>query len=108
MSSFLELVVFLCKQMCPFLYPVHRHLCSFGAQIALASGATVIVTSSSDAKLEIAKKLGAQHLINYNTNPNWEDEVLKIVSGRISLVVFHGVTDHLTRQDRGERCGPHH
>ncbi|KAF8548429.1 NAD(P)-binding protein [Imleria badia] len=54
----------------------------FAAQIALASGATVIVTSSSDAKLEIAKKLGAQHLINYKKNPNWEDEVLKITEGR--------------------------
>ncbi|KAG8215157.1 hypothetical protein J3R82DRAFT_8656 [Butyriboletus roseoflavus] len=54
----------------------------FGAQIAPADGATVIATSSSDAKLEIVKKLGVQHLINYNTNPNWEDEVLKITEGR--------------------------
>ena len=80
MSSFLELVVFPCKRMSLILHSVHPHFCSFGAQIALASGATVIVTSSSDAKLEIAKKLGAQHLINYNTNTDWEDEVLKIVS----------------------------
>ncbi|PIL25801.1 hypothetical protein GSI_11551 [Ganoderma sinense ZZ0214-1] len=59
----------------------------FGLQLAVASGATVIATSSSDKKLEIAKKLGAKHLINYKTTPNWEEEVLKIANG-------HGV-DHV-------------
>ena len=54
----------------------------FGLQLAVASGATVIVTSSSDKKLEVAKKLGAKHLINYKTTPNWEEEVLKITNGR--------------------------
>ena len=54
----------------------------FGLQLAVASGATVIVTSSSDKKLEIARKLGAKHLINYKTTPNWEEEVLKITNGR--------------------------
>ena len=54
----------------------------FGLQLAVASGATVIATSSSDKKLEIAKKLGAKHLINYKTTPNWEEEVLKITNGR--------------------------
>ncbi len=54
----------------------------FGLQLAVASGATVIATSSSDRKLEAAKKLGAKYLINYKTTPNWEDEVLKITNGR--------------------------
>ncbi len=54
----------------------------FGLQLAVASGATVIATSSSDKKLDIAKKLGAKHLINYKTTPNWEEEVLKITNGR--------------------------
>lgn len=52
----------------------------FALQIAVASGATVIATSSSDRKLEIAKKLGAAHTINYKTTPDWDKEVLKIVS----------------------------
>ena len=51
----------------------------FGLQIAVASGATVIATSSSDEKLKIAAKLGAKHLINYRTTPDWDQEVLKIV-----------------------------
>lgn len=50
-----------------------------GLQLAVASGATVIVTSSSDEKLKLAKSLGAAHTINYKTTPNWDDEVLKIV-----------------------------
>ncbi|SJL13313.1 related to Alcohol dehydrogenase [Armillaria ostoyae] len=54
----------------------------FGLQFAVASGATVIATSSSDAKLEIAKKLGATHTINYTTTPDWDKEVLRLTDGR--------------------------
>ncbi|KAK0184445.1 hypothetical protein F5146DRAFT_1106031 [Armillaria mellea] len=54
----------------------------FGLQLAVASGATVIATSSSDAKLEIARKLGAAHTINYNTTPDWDKEVLRLTEGR--------------------------
>ncbi|PBK61150.1 alcohol dehydrogenase superfamily protein [Armillaria solidipes] len=54
----------------------------FGLQSAVASGATVIATSSSDAKLEIAKKLGAIHAINYKTTPDWDKEVLRLTDGR--------------------------
>lgn len=59
-----------------------RVSCSWGLQIAVASGATVISTSSSDEKLKVAKKLGATHLINYKTTPDWDDEVLKLTGGR--------------------------
>lgn len=59
-------------------------------QIALASGANVIVTSSSDEKLQVAKKLGATYVINYNKTPNWNEEVLKIVRNfRFSLCIAH-------------------
>ncbi|KZT69739.1 NAD(P)-binding protein [Daedalea quercina L-15889] len=54
----------------------------FGLQFAVASGATVIATSSSDNKLAVAKKLGAARLINYNKTPDWEKEVLRITGGR--------------------------
>ena len=57
----------------------------FGLQLAVAAGAVVIATSSSDEKLEIAKKLGAKHLINYKKVPNWDEEVLKIVRRFILL-----------------------
>ena len=54
----------------------------FALQIAHAAGATVIATSSSDKNLEIAKSLGADHLINYSTTPQWSRPVREITKGR--------------------------
>jgi NADPH:quinone reductase-like Zn-dependent oxidoreductase len=54
----------------------------FGLQLAKAKGATTIITSSSDEKLARAKALGADHVINYNTHPNWEEKVLEITDGK--------------------------
>jgi NADPH:quinone reductase-like Zn-dependent oxidoreductase len=51
-------------------------------QLAKAAGARVIVTSSSDAKLEKARALGADVGINYRTHPDWEREVLDATAGR--------------------------
>lgn len=48
----------------------------------------VIITSSSDAKLERAKALGADHGINYKTTPEWQDEVLRLTGGRGADVIF--------------------
>jgi len=52
----------------------------FALQLAKTFGATVIATSSSDEKLEKLKSLGADHLINYKTHPEWGKEVLKITN----------------------------
>ncbi|KAF7165493.1 hypothetical protein CNMCM5623_009615 [Aspergillus felis] len=43
----------------------------FALQFAKAAGATVIATTSSDVKAKKLKELGADHIINYKTNPNW-------------------------------------
>lgn len=51
-------------------------------QLAKAAGARVIVTSSSDAKLEKAKALGADELINYVAHPAWEQQVLALTDGQ--------------------------
>lgn len=53
----------------------------FGLQLAKACGATTIITSSSDEKLARAKALGADHLINYRTKPNWDAVVLDLTDG---------------------------
>ncbi|KAJ7260484.1 alcohol dehydrogenase superfamily protein [Mycena haematopus] len=53
----------------------------FALQFAVAAGATTVVISSSDEKLKIAKELGAAHVINYRTTPDWDREVLKITNG---------------------------
>ncbi|KAI0127044.1 hypothetical protein BJ170DRAFT_702560 [Xylariales sp. AK1849] len=59
-----------------------------GLQIAKALGLTTIVTSSSDAKLERAKGLGADHTINYRANPEWQKTVVEITEGKGADVVF--------------------
>ena len=43
----------------------------FALQFAKAAGARVIATSSSDAKLEKLRALGAEHVINYRETPDW-------------------------------------
>ncbi|PWY95727.1 hypothetical protein BO94DRAFT_541832 [Aspergillus sclerotioniger CBS 115572] len=55
---------------------------TFALQIAHAAGATAIVTSSSDEKLAKAKQLGANHTINYRTDPDWAAEAKRITDGR--------------------------
>lgn len=54
----------------------------FALQFAKAMGATVIATSSSDAKLERLQAMGADHLINYKTTPAWGAEAMRITGGR--------------------------
>ena len=54
---------------------------TFGLIFAAAAGAKPIVTSSSDAKLERAKKLGAFGTVNYRTNPEWQTEVRSFTGG---------------------------
>lgn len=53
----------------------------FALQFARANGCRVIVTSSSDEKLERAAQMGADGLINYKKTPDWEKEVLKLTNG---------------------------
>ncbi|KAK3670158.1 hypothetical protein LTR78_009914 [Recurvomyces mirabilis] len=54
----------------------------YAIQLAAAAGATVIATSSSDGKLDIARKLGATHVVNYRNTPNWSERVLELTGGK--------------------------
>jgi NADPH:quinone reductase-like Zn-dependent oxidoreductase len=47
----------------------------FALQLAKMIGARVILLSSNDEKLEKAAQMGADELINYRKNPNWEELV---------------------------------
>jgi len=53
----------------------------FALQFAKAAGATVIATTSSDEKAATLKKLGADHVINYKSNPNWGEEAKSLTPG---------------------------
>jgi NADPH:quinone reductase-like Zn-dependent oxidoreductase len=54
----------------------------FSLQFAKAAGARVIATSSSDQKLEMLARLGADDLINYRTTPNWGEQARNLTDGR--------------------------
>ncbi|HEX2593278.1 MAG TPA: NAD(P)-dependent alcohol dehydrogenase [Rhizomicrobium sp.] len=78
----------------------------FALQFAKAMGAKVIATSSSDEKLERAKKLGADYLINYKTNPEWGKEALKMTNGRgVDVVVEVGGDNTLGKSLEAVRVG---
>lgn len=63
---------------------------SAGIQIAKLFGAKVIATASTDAKLQKAQQLGADHVINYQTHDFLED--VKSLTGKRGVdVVFEHV-----------------
>jgi NADPH:quinone reductase-like Zn-dependent oxidoreductase len=55
---------------------------TFALQFAHAAGARVIVTSSSDDKLDVARSLGASETINYRRTADWSKEVRRLTDGR--------------------------
>ncbi len=59
----------------------------FAAQFAVASGARVIVTSSSDEKLMRLRAMGAAAGINYKRVPAWSDEVMRLTNGHGADVI---------------------
>jgi NADPH:quinone reductase-like Zn-dependent oxidoreductase len=63
-------------------------LSTFALQFVTAAGANAIVTSSSDEKLEHARRLGAKGGINYKQTPNWADRVRELTNGRGADVVI--------------------
>lgn len=54
----------------------------FATQFVHALGGYPIITSSSDQKLERAKKLGASATINYKKFPDWDRHVLELTRGK--------------------------
>src|SRR5262245_26261321 len=63
----------------------------FALQFAKARGARVIATSSSDAKLERVRALGADETINYKTTPDWGAKARELTGGRgVDVVIEVG------------------
>jgi len=59
-------------------------------QILKAMQANVIITSSSNEKLQRAKELGADHIINYKENPEWGTDAFGLSNGGVDLVIEIG------------------
>ena len=54
----------------------------FALQLAKTAGARVIITSSSDEKLERAATLGADDGINYRSTLEWDQAVMELTDGQ--------------------------
>ena len=54
----------------------------FALQLARLFGARVIATTSSDAKAERLRALGANAVVNYRTTPDWPPAVRQVTGGR--------------------------
>ncbi|NYZ62022.1 zinc-dependent alcohol dehydrogenase family protein [Luteimonas deserti] len=75
-------------------------------QIAKLMGATVAITSSSGEKLERAKQLGADFLVNYREDPQWGRTVFGWTGGRgIDHVVEVGGPGTLAQSIEAVRLG---
>ena len=80
----------------------------FALQLAKAAGARVIATSSSDEKLEKLKKLGADHLINYRTTPDWGRRAKELTGGRgVDQVIEIGGPGTIGQSIQASRMGGH-
>ena len=63
----------------------------FALQLAKAAGARVILTSRSERKREQAKRLGADHVIDYVSTPKWGEAAFAWTGGRgVDVVVEVG------------------
>jgi NADPH:quinone reductase-like Zn-dependent oxidoreductase len=80
----------------------------FALQFGKLMGARVIITSSSDEKIERALKLGASDGINYQTTPNWDRRVRELTAGEgVDHVVEVGGAGTFAKSLSAARIGGH-
>ncbi len=77
----------------------------FALQFAKLAGASVVVTSSSDAKLERAKALGADHTINYRAVSEWGKAAADWAGGGIDHIVEVGGKDTFQQSIEAAKVG---
>lgn len=78
----------------------------FALQFAAMCGARIIATSSSDAKIEKLKNLGADKTVNYVSVPEWGKLAREMTAGNgVDLVVEVGGVGTLNESIRATRIG---
>lgn len=78
----------------------------FALQFAKIVGAQVIALTSQDAKFDRFRALGADHVLNYRTNPDWPQTVLALTGDRgVDRVVETGGTDTFAQSVRATAFG---
>jgi NADPH:quinone reductase-like Zn-dependent oxidoreductase len=80
----------------------------FAIQFAAALGVRVIATSSSEEKLKRVRALGADLLIDYTTDPDWDRTVLGLTGGYgVDQVLDVVGGDGLNKSVRAVKSGGH-
>jgi NADPH:quinone reductase-like Zn-dependent oxidoreductase len=80
----------------------------YAMQLALATGARVFATSSSDDKLQRLSGLGASEVFNYRKTPEWGEAVRKATNGRgVDHVIDVGGPAPLPQSMIAARIGGH-
>ena len=75
-------------------------------QIARICGANVIATTSRDEKAKRLKELGAEHVINYNSTQDWDEQARKLTGGvGVDHVVEIGGAATMNKSIRAVRIG---
>ncbi|MDE2638932.1 MAG: zinc-binding dehydrogenase [Chloroflexota bacterium] len=87
---------------------------SMGIQIAKHAGATVIASTSTAEKMERARELGADHVVNYRDD-NWVEQAVAFTGGRgvdvaqdlVGAMTWGDSLRTLARNGRLVVCGSH-
>jgi NADPH:quinone reductase-like Zn-dependent oxidoreductase len=80
----------------------------FGLQFAHMAGSRTLITSSSDEKLQRAKALGADHLVNYRSQPEWAKAAREATGGVGADVILEvGGAGTIEQSMRAVRIGGH-
>ncbi|OQE16361.1 hypothetical protein PENSTE_c024G04594 [Penicillium steckii] len=79
----------------------------FALKLAKAAGLRIILTSSSDAKLQqMMDKYPGILTINYSKTPDWDQEAMRLTNGEgVDIVVENGGTGSLVKSLRCTRRG---
>ncbi len=78
----------------------------FALQFAKISGARVIATTSSEAKMKRLTELGADATVNYKNTPEWGKAVRQLTGQGVDLVVEVGGVGTLPSPDGGPLARP--
>jgi NADPH:quinone reductase-like Zn-dependent oxidoreductase len=88
------------------LLPGSGGLCLFALQIAKARGLTVYSTTSSDAKMERLRAMGADHVVNYREDRTWGETIRRLTDGEgVDLVLEVGGQSSFVQSVRATRMG---
>lgn len=75
---------------------------SSAVQLGLAAGARVIATAGGDEKVELCRRLGVHHVIDYRAQPDFVDEVRSVTDGHGVDVCYDPVGGDVFR--KSQRC----